>query len=210
MASRAATQLIRRYGLRPFFVALCILGLAVFNSGLDFLNQRTLDLPLFLDTIGTLLSTALFGLIPGFVTAAVTHLISQLLNSGTASYIPWMAVSMTSALVLWLLARKGQFETPVHAVLASLWLSLANALVGAFIAVAVFGGTTDHAVDFVAVAFYPVGRNELLAAFLARLPVNLADKAIAVAVTFAVLWFLAVRSRFGSDTSREGHAGVSR
>jgi energy-coupling factor transport system substrate-specific component len=175
-----------------------VVAFALLNSGLDFINQVTVDLPLFLDTIGTLLSTALFGLIPGLATAVLTHGTSELLNTGTASYLPWMAVSMSSALVLWLLARRGRFETAVHAVMASLWLSLANAFVGALIAVAVFGGKTDHAVDFVATAFYALGRNELLAAFLARLPVNLVDKAIGVAVTFIVLWLVAGR-REGAD-----------
>ena len=168
----------------PAVIVIGVLLLSFFNAGADYVNDRALHIPLFLDTIGTLLATVLLGVFPGVATAVGTHFFLELLNGPSGIYLPWMACSISSALILWWLIRRGAFETPLHALLATLWIALANAFIGALVAALFFTGDTGHAVDYVASALYALGQSVFSAAFLARLPVNVADKAIAVFVAY--------------------------
>ena len=171
-------------------VVLAVVAFAFMNAGMDYLNDRSLQIPLFFDTIGTLVATALFGLLPGLATAIGTHIFMELINGISGIYLPWMACNISSALILWILIRRNQFESLVHALLAGLWIALANALIGAIVAATLFSGDTEHAVDFVASALYALGNDVFSAAFLARLPVNIADKTIAVFIAFGALRLL--------------------
>lgn len=123
MESTADAQDHRSLLRQPAVILVSVLLLAFFNAGADYVNDRTLHIPLFLDTIGTL---------------------------------------------------------------------LANALIGAVVAALFFTGDTGHAVDYVASALYSLGQSVFSAAFLARLPVNVADKAIAVLVAY-VAYRLSIR-----------------
>ncbi|NBF41153.1 MAG: hypothetical protein GVY14_12140 [Spirochaetes bacterium] len=179
-------------------IVVIVVVLAFMNAGADYLNDRSLQIPLFFDTIGTVVATALFGLVPGVATAVGTHLFMELLNwPFSGIYLPWMACNTSSAIILWILIRRGQFDTPVHALIAGLWIALVNALIGAIVASALFAGDTEHAVDFIASALYTLGQNVFSAAFLARLPVNIADKTIAVFVAYAALRLAKRRPRTG-------------
>lgn len=168
-------------------IVLLVIAFAFLNAGADYLNDRSLEIPLFFDTIGTLVVTALFGVVPGVATAVGTHVWMEIINTPSGIYLPWMACNISSALILWILMRRGQFETPIHALIAGLWIALANALIGAVVAASLFAGDTEHAVDFVASTLYSLGQNLFSAAFLARLPVNVADKTIAVFIAFGAL-----------------------
>jgi energy-coupling factor transport system substrate-specific component len=174
---------------------LLVIGFAFLNAGADYINDRSLEIPLFFDTIGTLVVTALFGVVPGVATAVGTHVWMEIINGPSGLYLPWMACNISSALILWILMRRGQFETPIHAPIAGLWIALANALIGAVVAATLFAGDTEHAVDFVASALYSLGQNLFSAAFLARLPVNVADKTIAVFIAFGALVIARRRAR---------------
>jgi energy-coupling factor transport system substrate-specific component len=171
-------------------VVVAVVAFAFMNAGMDYLNDRSLQIPLFFDTIGTLVATALFGLLPGLATAIGTHIFMELINGISGIYLPWMACNISSALILWILIRRNQFESLVHALLAGLWIALANALIGAIVAATLFSGDTEHAVDFVASALYALGNDVFSAAFLARLPVNIADKTVAVFIAFGALRLL--------------------
>ncbi|NBB90322.1 MAG: hypothetical protein GVY23_03835 [Spirochaetes bacterium] len=113
-------------GVPTALIVVIVLILAFMNAGADYLNDRSLQIPLFFDTIGTVVATALFGLAPGIATAVGTHLFMELLNwplSGV--YLPWMACNASSAIIVWILIRREQFDTSVHALIAGLWIALA-------------------------------------------------------------------------------------
>jgi energy-coupling factor transport system substrate-specific component len=160
--------------------------LAVFNTALGYSNSHILRLPLFLDTIGTLVSTALLGLIPGLITAVVTHTIPHLLPFLPSDFIHWVFCSIASALALRLFIRYGLFENMLHAITVSVVVTLANALVGAVTAVFFFSGLTDHPVDYLMTGFLTIGQDLLGASFWSRIPVNLIDKGIAVFIALGL------------------------
>jgi energy-coupling factor transport system substrate-specific component len=172
------------FGLHFAAVAFTAVGFGIFNSFLAEANSRIIGLPLFLDTIGTLVSTALFGLVPGLITAFVTHFLPFVFPFLVQGYYPWVVCSISSVLVMWLFVRNGMFRNLVHLVIVILVVTLANAITGAVVAVFLFSGITDHPVDYLVTGFLSIGHNLVSAAFWARIPMNLIDKSIAAIIAF--------------------------
>ena len=147
-----------------------------------------LEFPLFLDTIGTLLSTALWGFWPGAVSAVSTHLLQESMRGITGAHInfPWMICSLSSVITLALMIRFDLFKTFIHAVLATILITFVNSITGALVANFFFSGITVHPVDYIMTAFLSVEQSFLSASFWARLPINLIDKGIAVFIVFGI------------------------
>ena len=161
------------------------------------INAHVLELPLFLDTIGTLLSTALWGFWPGAVTAVSTHLLQESLRgiTGANLNLPWMICSLSSVITLALMIRFDLFKTFIHAVMATILITLANSISGALVATLFFSGITIHPVDYIMTAFLSVGQSFFSASFWARLPINLIDKGIAVFIVFGITELMRIKKK---------------
>ena len=183
-------------GLQQYKILFYAVLLGVANGLTGILNSHVLEFPLFMDTIGTLLSTALWGFWPGAVTAAATHLLMEALRgiTGANFNLPWVICSFSSVITLSLMIRFNLFNTFIHAVLATILVTFANSITGAVVATLFFSGITIHPVDYIMTAFISVGQSFLSAAFWARLPVNLIDKGIAVFITFGISYYLRTQS----------------
>lgn len=79
------------------------------------------------------------------------------------------------------------------ALLASLLVGLANAVLGGALASFLLGGLTNVGLDYLVAGLVTAGRSITSVAFLARVPVNLMDKAIAV---FAACFLMAPIERW--------------
>ncbi|HKK64840.1 MAG TPA: hypothetical protein VJ967_03220 [Clostridia bacterium] len=172
-----------------------LLGIA--NGTMGIINAHVLELPLFLDTIGTLLSTALWGFWPGAVTAVSTHLLQESLRgiTGANLNLPWMICSLSSVITLALMIRFDLFKTFIHAVMATILITLANSISGALVATLFFSGITIHPVDYIMTAFLSVGQSFFSASFWARLPINLIDKGIAVFIVFGITELMRIKKK---------------
>ncbi|HEY6852605.1 MAG TPA: hypothetical protein VI139_00045 [Gemmatimonadales bacterium] len=89
---------IRLLALIPVAVAI---NLAL-SAAVDAVN-----LPLFLDTTGTILATALAGPVVGVTTGVLTSLTNSFRNP---TYLPFVAVQVLVALYAWFAARAGLFR----------------------------------------------------------------------------------------------------
>lgn len=176
---------------RPILVGLFVLGWGFIDAILHTINVNFWNLPLFFDTIGTLVVAAGFGILPGLITAVFTHFSWELINGLTGVYLPWMAINMSSALIMGYMGQKEMFSTPIHIVVAIVSITLVNAVLGAFIATVLYSGITEHQVDYLVVSFIATGQQIAGAAFWARIPVNIIDKGLAVMIAFlfAHFWF---------------------
>ncbi len=184
---------IRAYsGFQQLRILLYAVFLGVANAAVGIVSSHVLDIPLFMDTIGTLVSTALLGFWPGAVTAFTTHAVMEAMRGVTGANfnLPWVICSLSSVLTLALLIRFGLFESILHAVVVAICIALINSITGAIVAVLFFSGLTVHPVDYIVTAFLSLGQSFLSASFWARIPINLIDKGIAVFITFwlKILW----------------------
>ncbi|MCF7949329.1 MAG: hypothetical protein K9M94_12145 [Spirochaetia bacterium] len=184
-------------GFRQYKILLYALLLGIGDGAVGVINTHIIGFPLFMDTIGTLISTAAFGFWPGIVSAVTTHSFTELLRglTGADFTLPWIICSSASVITLAVLIRYKLFENFFHAVLATILITLVNSISGAFVATFFYSGITIHPVDYITTAFLSVGHSFFTSAFWARIPINMIDKGIAVFITFGLFYYLRTKRR---------------
>lgn len=183
---------------RPARLLLVLLVFPLTNALLNKLVFFT-TVPLFMDSILTAVAAALFGVLPGLAVAVLTNVFQEAFHGFAGRNLPFALCGAATALIVGLWARRGGFRTLGAAFLASIAVALANSLLGSAIAVFVYGGTTASNIDNLVAAFALVTDSILSAAFLARFPMNLVDKTIAV---FAAWGLLAAWRKAGESVGK--------
>ncbi|MEH7109638.1 CD3073 family putative ECF transporter S component [Bacillus sp. JJ1764] len=146
----------------------------------------SLKIPLlFLDTIGTVLISVLFGPWWGVLTGGLTNVV---LGATTgASAIFFGIVNIAIAVVVGFMSRKFDFTKWYIAILTGLILSVVAPLIGTPIAVAVYGGLNGSGMDLVVVWLRSAGESIFASTFLSRIAGNFVDKIITcMLVTFMI------------------------
>ena len=162
----------------------CAASLAA-NVGLNAANG-VLELPFFFDSIGTAVTAATLGLVPGLVVAVATNIAFEIVEGMPLTHLPFSICGVATALIVWWFVRTGRFATLGEALVASIAVALANSVLGALIATYLFGGLTAVGVDYLVTGLVAAGQSILTASFWARVPANLFDKTVAVLVAFVV------------------------
>jgi len=134
----------------------------------------TLKLPIFLDSIGTMLSAVLLGPWLGALTGLLSNLLQGLLIDPIN--IPFGIVNAVIGLVVGFLAKKRGFTDYLTPLLAGLILAILAPIIGTPIAVYLFGGVTGGGIDILYAMFIHQEMGIFTSAFLARIPANLLDK----------------------------------
>lgn len=161
---------------------LCGLSIAV-NLILGTLVQ-TLKIPLlFLDTIGTIFSAALFGPFAGAVTGGLTNVIQGFMTSPTD--IPFALVNIAIGIIVGFISKKFGFGLK-PALISGLIIAVVAPLIGTPIAVWIYGGLTGGGTDFLVAWLLSSGKSIFEATFITRITGNLVDK-IASAVLVSIL-----------------------
>lgn len=167
-----------------------LLSATLFPLANALLCEGARKLPVFMDSVFTILAAALFGPAQGLVTGLLTNGWIEVFNGFTGRDLPFALCGAASALIVGAFAKGRPAMGPGRLGLALVAVTLTNAVLGATIATFVFGGATGAAVDTLASGFALVTDSILSAAFLARLPTNLADKAIAFSIAFGLVALL--------------------
>ncbi|MDM8548828.1 ECF transporter S component [Desulfobacterales bacterium HSG2] len=163
----------------PIGIAVNIIGLVI---------NTELNLPLFLDSIGTMLAAATMGPWAGALIGFLSNLIVGLFK--TPINIPFGIVNAIIGIVVGYLSRKRGFEDLVTPLLASLILAVICPVIAAPIAVYLFGGVTGGNIDTFYAVLLESGYKIFSSAFLVRIPANLADKLISAYLVMAVIRLL--------------------
>ncbi|NLJ45701.1 MAG: ECF transporter S component [Treponema sp.] len=169
--------------------------LAFLNLLFSWTNNVVLKSPLFLDSIFTAVGASILGPWAGMAVGLLTNLGMEPVYGMTGLYWPFAACNMATGLIVGIMARRGAFSRAWHATLAILLVTLANALLGGFIANLVFSGDTGVAIDHIVAALTETGLSLASANFWVRIPANLVDKMLAVYAAFGVRLFLEGRGR---------------
>ncbi len=151
-----------------------------------------LGLPIYLDSIGTVLVAALAGPAAGVVTGILTNVIWGLLLSPVA--LPFAVVQVVIGLMAGYAARWGMFRMWYLAPVAGFVTGLVAAVISAPIAAYVFGGATSAGTGALVGAFQSMGASLLGATTLQGLISDPLDKAITFTVVVIIL--AALPSRF--------------
>lgn len=166
----------------PMAIVLIPVAVAI-NAGLHFITVF-LHLPIFLDTIGTILAAVLAGPWVAAVAGLLTNVVVGLVT--TPTYIPYGITNAAIGITAGILVYFGLYRQLWTAAVAGLILPLVGATVSAPITVVVFGGATGAGSDVVTAFFLASGNNLVTAVLKAGFLVALVDKMISSLVAYGV------------------------
>ncbi len=151
---------------------------------------KTLNLPIFLDSVGTILAAVLGGPIVG----AVTGFLGVLSISAFApSAVVWSLQAAVIGLVTGLLARFGWFKGAKRIVVSTLVIILLSVILSAVISILVFGGFDGYGIGVIRAMLVEAGLSLNVAVFLTSAIAELIDKSISVAVPMIVIGLMSDR-----------------
>ena len=162
---------------------LLILAAIAVNIALGHWVKFTMQWPLYLDSIGTILVGALLGPLPGAATGAISNIIWYGL-SGDIAILPYAIVAAFIGWAAGIAASYKAFERFSTAVLAGLLVGFGAAILAAPITAYVFGGVTGGGGDYLTSYLAATGANLLQAATIQGFISDPLDKMI----SFAIAW----------------------
>lgn len=161
-----------------------------------------IKLPLYIDSVGTVLVGILAGPLAGALTGLLTNLIWGLISDPSAA--AFFPVSMVIGLLAGYLARLGWFRTIGMTVVAGAVIAVASTIVAVPIIVYMFGGVTGAGTDFATAYLLAVGNELVQSVAIANLAQNLADKILTCLIAWVIVKRLPLR--FTSGFAFFGHS----
>lgn len=183
----------------PFFETrvLTLIAVAIVINIVGGQLNDLLRLPIFLDSIGTILVAVLVGPIAGAVTGLVTNLIIGLIFGPVA--IAFAPVAIVIGLVAGWLARAGWFRSALWAALAGVVIGIALTFVAVPIRIYLFGGVTGSGADFVVGWLSSIGSTLFGSVALTVFGTNVIDKVISTVLVWLIVWKLPQRLASGYE-----------
>ncbi len=151
-----------------------------------------LKLPIFLDSIGTILVGILAGPWAGGLTGLITNLIWGLVSSPVAA--AFAPVAMAIGIAAGFCARFGLFKTLWFALIAGVIITLFNAIVAVPIRLYMFGGITGSGADFITSYMLALGRDLFGSVVVSVFTSNLLDKVVTAVLCWAIVRALPQRT----------------
>lgn len=172
--------------LRSTYIAIMIpLGVAINYVGGQI--AQSLGLPIYLDSIGTIIVAAIMGPWVGAISGVLFNIISSLVNGNIMASL-FAFCNLGSGLIVGYMARYKKFNTIWNVLIATVLVSLWNAIVAAPISMVVYGGIDGNVgTNLMIVGLQALGNDLMSAAFFARIPANLVDKGIACLIAWVIL-----------------------
>lgn len=163
---------------------------------------------LFLDTLGTFVASALFGVRWGVVVGVLTNVVLALVVRPQALW--FIPVQVLVAVVVGLVARRDGY-TPRTAPIAAALLAVLVPLVSTIIVVAVFKGGHGNPVDDAVAGLQAAGNSLFSAAFWPRAGLELVDKAVTAFLALVIIKVLpeaVVKQRVRAEVASEERVPV--
>jgi len=172
-------------------LVLMVVGIAI-NIAVGYVTQNVLRLPIYLDSIGTVLVGVLAGPLAGAATGFLANVIWGF-TIGPSTITPFAIVAAVIGFLAGIVGARGWFSQRggatnwVRVALAGLAVGFVAAVVSAPIAYFVFGGTTGGGTDILVGFFRDVFNNILVATFAQGVVSDPLDKTISFLVTMVIL-----------------------
>jgi len=169
-----------------------------------------LKLPVYLDSIGTILVAALCGPWVGAITGALSNTIWGLLIDPNA--FPWWPVAFFIGLVAGLCANAGLFKSWWKVIVTGFLVAITAAVVSTPIGVYIYGGITASGSSFITAYLLQTGQGVLQAVFSTNFLVEPVDKITTSMLAFAIIQGLSMRflARFPRPENVEVEKGSGR
>ena len=179
----ATTEPGRQPRALPLFILYCVCGILINLAGITV--ARSLQLPLYLDAIGTILVSITGGYLPGIAVGFLTNMLTGFLDPANPYYA---VLNVLIALFAALFARKGWFRNFWKGLLAVVIFALLGGG-GGTVMTWLIGGMQLELTDL-ALAIQAKGFGAFWAQFIANTAWDVVDKAIAVVPGAIAIHFL--------------------
>ena len=144
-----------------------------------------LKLPIFLDSIGTVIVALLAGPWAGGLTGLLTNLIWGLISDPVAA--AFAPVAMVIGIVAGLLAKVGLFKKWWQAIISGVIIAVALSVIAIPIRVYMFGGVTGSGADFITAYLLATGRDLFSAVLITVIGDNIIDKVVTALLAWAIV-----------------------
>lgn len=164
-------------------LALIPLGIA-FNLALGTI-VRALQVPVYLDAVGTILITLLIGWRAGVITGVLSFLIGGVLVNPV---LPWFSATQAAiAIYVAAIASRGGFRSHVTTILSGIGLGIVAGVISAPVIVFLFGGITGSGASLIVAFLVASGESIMKSVFLSGLAAEPLDKTLQCLLA---LWIL--------------------
>ncbi len=180
---------------RSYIIAFCGISIAM-NIILGIITSA-LGIPLYLDTLGTVLTAAIIGPVPGMLVGALSNIITGLIFSPTD--IPFFIVNLAVGLIVGLVCKKWKLNL-VSAIVLGLALAVICPAIGTPIGIYVYGGLNGSASDVLVMSLVQGGKSLFTASFIRNIISNLIDKIGTMVIGWALI--KAMPNRFLENIQR--------
>ena len=141
-------------------------------------------LPIFFDTAGTILVSAIFGYLPGVLLGFITNIFKSL-NSAEEFY--YGSVNMMVAITAAWAARRGWFEKPHKALLSGVFIGVVTGVLASIITWFLnYSAATATQIQISSEPKLAAVTGSILTQIISDLPVTVSDKIVTTAFVFAV------------------------
>ncbi len=170
----------------------------------------TLRLPVYLDSIGTVLVGVICGPWAGALTGALANTILGLTIN--PDFLPWWPVAFIIGLVSGICANYGLFKSWWGVVVTGFLIALSAALSSVPISLIVYGGITTGGTGLLTAYLVETGRGMVQAVFASSFLVEPVDKITTAMLAFAIIQGLSKRflARFPRAENVETDENISR
>lgn len=179
-SSKGIAGLVRGYGRLTVFMI--PIGIAINFVGGQI--ALLLKLPVYLDSIGTILVGATCGSLPGALVGLISNAINSITSPPTFAF---GVLSVMFGLLAGQFARIGVFCTWWKTLLSAIPFALIGGVLGALITIWVFGGLAVGGGAIVVGALVAFGMDIQTANFAAQVPMDFLDKVPTVLVVYAII-----------------------
>lgn len=149
------------------------------------LINNSLKLPLYLDSIGTIIGGVLVGPFVGALTGLLTNVLKAIVVNPMS--LPFAIVNVVIGLLAGFFARKGFFKSIPKIIIAAVIIALLSSLCSAPISVYMFGGVTGGGKDALTAFFLATGKKMFSAVLTANIISDFADKIISCLLVFFLM-----------------------
>ncbi|MGE7838280.1 ECF transporter S component [Viridibacillus arvi] len=161
--------------LIPIGVAVNLVGFQVAN---------VLKLPIFLDTIGTILIGVVAGPWVALLAGLITNLINAIFNP---IYLPYALTSIAIGLGAGYLSKFGMFKQIGKVIISGIIITFIAVIISAPITVLVFGGATGNTSAIITATFLAAGQELWTAVFSSSFITEVADKVVSVLIVYFIV-----------------------
>lgn len=167
---------------RPIHLSIIALGISINYIGGTI--ALALRLPIYLDTIGTIMISALLGPLPGMITGLLSGIISGITTDVVALYfIPVQAIIGIIAGFLF----RTDYIKKWKMMIGVLMVTVPGTIISSIIAAYVFGGITSSGSSIIVQLLNRIGFNMTLSVFIVQIITDYLDRFITIILVQLVL-----------------------